>query len=349
MCWWSITEHRLTIPGSKVLAGHVGNVTIQSCPSHLTVAGPGGRCLRARATIVTAHLAAQVHKVLHAINKTGNIIQTYVRHSIQPRPVLFTRPRNTLPGSSAHCIQWGRYSGRCLGRQCRCLHTYKAGSRTHSAQTHRTSHKNQDGSDKKRCWCHQYMCHYSDRSCKEREREIHDLMCMRQGQCIIEKEVTPIQVMKECYWTDYSLPLSTFLNIVFTQDSIKARSAVTHKAIDVILAEGSVAARLAGTLIHLSLTSLPFKTWAALTGETVNVIHTRASIQAGVCRGGKSHEGLFFFFHENIFNANCRREMRKWSKVHMFYRVDPVSNYGQRKISKTDSDSLGALSLFDHL
>lgn len=61
----------------------------------------------------------------------------------------------------------------------------------------------------------------------------------------------------------YGLPLSAFEDVVFTVDSIKARSALAHKAVDVIPADGTVPARLAGTLVYLRLTVLPFKTWAA--------------------------------------------------------------------------------------
>lgn len=58
-----------TIPGSVVLAGHVGDVTVDACPSHCAVAGPGGRrCLRAGAAVVTAYLGAQVHIVLAVLS-----------------------------------------------------------------------------------------------------------------------------------------------------------------------------------------------------------------------------------------------------------------------------------------
>lgn len=79
-------------------------------------------------------------------------------------------------------------------------------------------------------------------------------------------------------------PLSTFKDVVITQDSIKARSARAHKAVDVVLADGTVLAGLAGTLIYLSLTSLPFKTLTAVTRETPNIVHARTSIQAWVYR-----------------------------------------------------------------
>lgn len=54
-------------------------------------------------------------------------------------------------GSSVHCIPQRRCSGRCPGHQYRCLHSYKAESRTHSVHTHRMSHRNQGGNDMKRC------------------------------------------------------------------------------------------------------------------------------------------------------------------------------------------------------
>lgn len=73
-------------------------------------------------------------------------------------------------------------------------------------------------------------------------------------------------------------PLSTFKDVMFTQDSIKALSALAHKAVDVVPANGAIPAGLAGALVYLSLTALPFKTWAAVTGETPNTVHTSASI-----------------------------------------------------------------------
>lgn len=72
--------------------------------------------------------------------------------------------------------------------------------------------------------------------------------------------------------------LCAFKDVVFTQDSIVAWSAHAHKAVDVVPANGTVPAGLAGTLIYLSLTALPFKTWATITGETPNIVHARASI-----------------------------------------------------------------------
>lgn len=85
----------------------------------------------------------------------------------------------------------------------------------------------------------------------------------------------------------FGSPLSTFKDVVFTQDSIKARSALAHKTVDVVPADGTVPAGLAGALIYLSLTALPFKTRAAVAGEAPNIVHTGASIQAWVCRMDK--------------------------------------------------------------
>lgn len=65
---------------------------------------------------------------------------------------------------------------------------------------------------------------------------------------------------------------------MITQNSIKALSALAHKAVDVVPANGTIPAGLAGTLIYLGLTALAFKTGAAVTGETPDTIHTRASI-----------------------------------------------------------------------
>lgn len=60
--------HFETFNGSKVLAGHAGDITVKSHEPHLTVTGPGGCCLRAGAAVVTAHLAAQVHIVLAVLS-----------------------------------------------------------------------------------------------------------------------------------------------------------------------------------------------------------------------------------------------------------------------------------------
>lgn len=69
-------------------------------------------------------------------------------------------------------------------------------------------------------------------------------------------------------------PLGTFKDVVFTQDSIKAWSAFTHKAVDIVPADGTIPAGLAGTLVYFSLTALPFETWAAVAGEAPNIVHT---------------------------------------------------------------------------
>lgn len=50
--------HFHTTCGSKVLTGHVGNITVKSGPPHRAVAGPGGSRLRARPAVVAAYLAA---------------------------------------------------------------------------------------------------------------------------------------------------------------------------------------------------------------------------------------------------------------------------------------------------
>lgn len=75
-------------------------------------------------------------------------------------------------------------------------------------------------------------------------------------------------------------PLSAFEDVVFTQDSIKAWWTLAHKAVDVVPAGGTIPAGLAGALVYLNLTALPFKTWAAVAGEAPNIIHTGASVQA---------------------------------------------------------------------
>lgn len=53
-----------TISSSKILTGHVGNITVKSSPAHGAMAGPGGGRLRAGSTVVTSDLAAQVYKIL---------------------------------------------------------------------------------------------------------------------------------------------------------------------------------------------------------------------------------------------------------------------------------------------
>lgn len=84
----------------------------------------------------------------------------------------------------------------------------------------------------------------------------------------------------------YAPPLSTFNDVVITQDSIEAWTAFTNKAVDVVPADGTIPARLAGTLVHLNLTVFAFKPRATLTRKAPDIIHTRASIQARVYSGG---------------------------------------------------------------
>lgn len=74
----------------------------------------------------------------------------------------------------------------------------------------------------------------------------------------------------------------TLGDVVFTQYAVKARSALAYKAVDVVLAGGTVSAGMAGTLVNLNVTALSLKTWAAITGETPDLVHTRASIQTRV-------------------------------------------------------------------
>lgn len=81
-------------------------------------------------------------------------------------------------------------------------------------------------------------------------------------------------------------PLSTFKDVVFTQDSIKACPAFTHKAVDIVLAGGTIPAGLTGALVYLGLAALPFKSRAAFTREVPNTVHASASIQAWVYRVG---------------------------------------------------------------
>lgn len=77
-------------------------------------------------------------------------------------------------------------------------------------------------------------------------------------------------------------PLGTFKDVVITQDSIKARLTFANKAVDIVPADGTVPAGLAGTLVHLDLTVLAFKTRAAFTGEASHIIHAGAPIQTRV-------------------------------------------------------------------
>lgn len=77
-------------------------------------------------------------------------------------------------------------------------------------------------------------------------------------------------------------PLGTFKDVVVTKDSIKAWPAFTDKAVDIVPADGTVPAGLAGTLIRLDLTVLAFKSRVAFTREASNVIYTGASVQTRV-------------------------------------------------------------------
>lgn len=85
-------------------------------------------------------------------------------------------------------------------------------------------------------------------------------------------------------------PLGTFKNVAFAQDSVKAPTTLAHKAVDVVPADGSVPAGLAGALVHLHLTALPFETLAAVTRETPDIVHARASILTRACAGGGGRE-----------------------------------------------------------
>lgn len=71
---------------------------------------------------------------------------------------------------------------------------------------------------------------------------------------------------------------------MFAQDSIKARSTFTHKAVDVVLADSAILARLAGAFVYLGLTSFSLKTQAAFAGVAPNIVNTRTTIQAWVYR-----------------------------------------------------------------
>lgn len=55
--------HFQTISGSKILTGHVRNITVKSCPPHRAMAGPGGGRLRAGAAVVATDMTAQVNKI----------------------------------------------------------------------------------------------------------------------------------------------------------------------------------------------------------------------------------------------------------------------------------------------
>lgn len=123
----------------------------------------------------------------------------------------------------------------------------------------------------------------------------------------------------------YVSPLGTFKDVVFTQDSIKAWSALAHKAVDIVLADGTIPAGLAGALVYLSLTALPFKSRAAFAGEAPNIVHTGASIQAWVYRG--------------------RRERGKKQQSPLIMS-NPPAVWLKLKKSKKNTDSVEAPSFF---
>lgn len=81
-------------------------------------------------------------------------------------------------------------------------------------------------------------------------------------------------------------PLGTFKDVVITQDSIKAWPTFAYKAVDIVLADCTIPAGLAGTLIYLNLTVFPLKSRTAFTRKASHIIHTGASIQAWVYEGG---------------------------------------------------------------
>jgi len=83
-----------------------------------------------------------------------------------------------------------------------------------------------------------------------------------------------------CWYGDS--PLGALRDLVLTLDSIKARTAHAHKAVDVVLADAPVSAGLAGALVYLSLTALSFKTQTTEAGETGNSVQTCASMQTRV-------------------------------------------------------------------
>lgn len=72
-----------TISSSKILTGHVGNITVKASPAHGAVAGPGGRRLRAGAAVVTPDLAAQVYKIL----AVESIEPDRTGAAIRPQPI----------------------------------------------------------------------------------------------------------------------------------------------------------------------------------------------------------------------------------------------------------------------
>lgn len=72
---------------------------------------------------------------------------------------------------------------------------------------------------------------------------------------------------------------------MLTVNPLKAFRARAHKAVHVFVAGGPVLAGAAGAFVHVRLTALPFKSRTTSAGKTRNLVHTRASVQAGVCGG----------------------------------------------------------------
>lgn len=79
-------------------------------------------------------------------------------------------------------------------------------------------------------------------------------------------------------------PLGAFLDVVFTQYAVKAGSTFTHKAVDIVLAQGAVLAGLAGALVHVGLTPFSLESQATIAGETPDIVNTRAATKAWIYR-----------------------------------------------------------------
>lgn len=77
-------------------------------------------------------------------------------------------------------------------------------------------------------------------------------------------------------------PLGAFLDVVFTQYAIETGSTFTNKAVDIVLAEGAVLARLAGALVHIGLTPFSLEPQAAIAGEASDIVNTRAAAEAWI-------------------------------------------------------------------
>lgn len=90
------------------------------------------------------------------VQRNYRIMQTHTAH---------------LPGSSVHCMPWDRCSGRCPDRQCRCLRSCRAESRTRSSHTRRIHRKNPDDNGKQICRCHRCKTRYWGTSWEEEEKE----------------------------------------------------------------------------------------------------------------------------------------------------------------------------------